>query len=98
MDQYGSQRNTAYTGLPKNPRMGRFSNSGIYASNQEYALDIPLSVGDHTFTPHDARGGNWQGGTWWITEKIDEGVCGGVVCDGEGDGGHEEQSLRLRSL
>ncbi len=89
VDQYGSQRNTAYSGLPKNPRLGRFSNSGIYASNQEYTVDIALTVGDHTFTPHDSRGQNWAGGTWWITEKVDEdvGVCGGGVrCDGQGDG------------
>ena len=80
---------TAYSGLPKNPSMGRFSNSGIYAPNQEYTIDIPLSVGDHTFTPKDSRRRNWAGGTWWITEKVDEDaeVCGGGdVCDGQGDG------------
>ena len=44
---------------------------------------------NHTFTPHDSRGQNWAGGTWWITEKVaeDAGVCGGgTVCDGQGDG------------
>ena len=86
-DQYGGQTNDAYAGLPKNSDFGRFSNAGIYETNSEYTVEVPLHVGDHTFTPFDSRNENWSGGTWWITEVVPDDACGGgVQCDGAGDG------------
>ena len=82
-DQYGDLVNSAALGLPKNSNFGRFANSGLYQSSTEYVHTVSLAIGEHTFTPTDRRGENWNGGTWWLVNPDDgsELVRGGVAED-----------------